>query len=152
VVNGRKSGSPLLKSQNKSERCGKESKSGVDVLAKRGRGESPPTDEVQAAGTRKPVLKITVRGLRISCAMGIGMRCIRGIGNNFMITIPGVNEYHKKMIEQLKQLEKVIEAMPSEEFLRLFEESKVTEEEASYYAPLEKMLMGETVDGWKLAE
>jgi len=69
-----------------------------------------------------------------------------------MITIPGVNEYHKKMIEQLKQLEKVIEAMPSEEFLRLFEESKVTEEEASYYAPLEKMLMGETVDGWKLAE
>ena len=58
-----------------------------------------------------------------------------------MTATPGVNEYHKKMIEQLKQLEKVIEDMPSEDFARLFEESKVTEEEASYYAPLEKMLL-----------
>ena len=31
------------------------------------------------------------------------------------------------------------------------EEAKVTDEEASQYAALEKMLRGETVDGWRLA-
>jgi len=58
-----------------------------------------------------------------------------------------LNEYQKKLLAGLERLEQ----MPPDELTRLFEEAKVTDEEASQYAALEKMLRGETVDGWRLA-
>lgn len=61
-----------------------------------------------------------------------------------------MNDYQKKMLERLEKLKQIIEDMPPDELTRLFEDSKVTDEEASQYAVLEKMLMGETVDGWRM--
>jgi hypothetical protein len=62
-----------------------------------------------------------------------------------------MNDYQKKMLECLEKLKQILEDMPPDELLRMFEESKVTAEEISRYAVLEKMLRGETVDGWRLA-
>jgi hypothetical protein len=53
------------------------------------------------------------------------------------------------MLERLDKLSKAIDEMSVEELNRLFE--GVTEEQAKQFAPLERMLMGETVDGWRLA-
>lgn len=62
-----------------------------------------------------------------------------------------MNDYQKKMLERLERLQQAIEDMSPDEVRRMFEESKVTDEEVSQYAALEKMLRGETVDGWRLA-
>ena len=60
-----------------------------------------------------------------------------------------MNEYQQRMLERLDKLSKAIDEMSVEELNRLFE--GVTEEQAKQFAPLERMLMGETVDGWRLA-
>jgi nicotinamide riboside kinase len=46
------------------------------------------------------------------------------------------------MLDWLEKVEQAIENMSSEEFNRIFNESKVTEEEASQYAELERMILG----------
>lgn len=54
-----------------------------------------------------------------------------------------MNERTKqKMLDWLEKVEQAIENMSSEEFNRIFNESKVTEEEASQYAELERMILG----------
>ena len=54
-----------------------------------------------------------------------------------------MNIHQQRMIEGLERLRKAIEEMSAEEVARLFEESKVTEEQAKQFAPLERMLMGD---------
>ena len=61
-----------------------------------------------------------------------------------------MNDYQNKLLAGLERLKQIIEDMPPDEIMRLFEESKVTDEEARQYAVLEKMLRGETVDGWRM--
>jgi len=63
--------------------------------------------------------------------------------------VSDMNEYKQRMVEGLERLLKAIEEMPAEELTKLFE--GVSEEQAKQFAPLERMLMGETVDGWRLA-
>ena len=55
--------------------------------------------------------------------------------------VKALNEYQKTMLDNLNKLEQILQDMPAEELRRLFEESKVTEEEANQYAILEKMIM-----------
>lgn len=49
-----------------------------------------------------------------------------------------MNDYQKNM---LKGLARILEEMSDAEFKRRFDESKITEEEASQYAILEKIIM-----------
>ena len=60
-----------------------------------------------------------------------------------------MNIHQQRMIEGLERLHKAIEEMPTEELIRMLEE--VSDEQAKQFAPLERMLLGETVDGWRLA-
>lgn len=64
--------------------------------------------------------------------------------------VSDMNEYKQRMLERLEKLQKAIEEMSAEDLARLIDESKVTEEQAKQFAPLERMLRGETVDGWRL--
>jgi hypothetical protein len=49
-----------------------------------------------------------------------------------------MNDYQKNI---LKGLARILEEMSDDEFKRRFDESKITEEEASQYAVLEKIIM-----------
>lgn len=63
----------------------------------------------------------------------------------FVPDVSDMNDYQKNMLKGLERLQKIIEEEPDDEFKRRFDESKITEEEASQYAVLEKLIMGETI-------
>jgi len=54
--------------------------------------------------------------------------------------------------EQLKAMLEKIDSMSPAEFSALFDASELSEDDVKQYAALEKMLLGETVDGWRLGE
>jgi hypothetical protein len=55
-----------------------------------------------------------------------------------------MQDYHKKTIEALDKIKAKIENMSSEEFSAWFDGHKSTDEEASQYAKLERLILGKT--------